>query len=77
MGDHPLLPPIQDTFSKGDAEAHASAIRRRFPALCKLLATLVTASPPKSQDPAYVSFFFVFFFFVFAVVVTNGGNPLK
>jgi len=60
MGDHPLLPPIQDTFSKGDAEGHASAIGRRFPALCKLLATLVTASPPKSQDAADVSFVLLF-----------------
>eukprot|EP00903_Cladosiphon_okamuranus_P006268 g6151.t1 len=49
MGDHPLLPPIQDTFNKGDAEAHVLAIGRRFPALCKLLATLVTASLPKAQ----------------------------
>lgn len=50
MGDHPLLPPIQDTFPRGDAEAQVLAVGRRFPALCKLLATLVTASPPKSQD---------------------------
>ncbi|CAM9707338.1 unnamed protein product [Scytosiphon promiscuus] len=50
MGEHPLLPPIQDTFNKGDAEAQVLAVGRRFPALCKLLATLVTASPPKSQD---------------------------
>ncbi|CAN0342786.1 unnamed protein product, partial [Ectocarpus sp. 12 AP-2014] len=51
MGEHPLLPPIQDTFNKGDVEAHVLSIGRRFPALCKLLATLVTASPPKSQEP--------------------------
>lgn len=50
MGDHPLLPPIQDTFPRGDVEAQVLAVARRFPALCKLLATLVTASPPKSQD---------------------------
>ncbi|CAN0345767.1 unnamed protein product, partial [Ectocarpus fasciculatus] len=34
-----------------DVEAHVLSIGRRFPALCKLLATLVTASPPKSQEP--------------------------
>lgn len=55
MGDHPLLPPIQHAYKKGDAEAQVLAIGRRFPALCKLLATLVTASPPKAQD-AEVSF---------------------
>lgn len=50
MGDHPLLPPLQDTFKPGDAEAHVRAVGRRFPALCKLLATLTTASPPKSYE---------------------------
>lgn len=50
MGEHPLLPPLEDTFPAGDAEAYVLAVGRRFPALCKLLATLVTASPSKTQE---------------------------
>lgn len=50
MEDHPLLPPIQDTFAKGDAESYVLAVSRRFPALCKLLATLIAASPPKARN---------------------------
>lgn len=50
MGEHPLLPPIHDTFNKGDPEAHVIALGRRFPALCKLLSTLLTIPPPKSND---------------------------
>lgn len=50
MGDHPLLPPIQETYPKGDGEAQVKAIGRRFPALCKLLATLVSATSPKTQE---------------------------
>lgn len=55
MGDHPLLPPVQDTFRPGDAEAHVRAVGRRFPALCKLLATLITASPPPKSHESDVS----------------------
>lgn len=60
MGEHPLLPPLQQTFEPGDAEAHVRAVGRRFPALCKLLATLITASPPKSHE-SDVSYFGCFF----------------
>ena len=59
MEEHPLLPAIHDTFAKGDPEAHVMALGRRFPALCKLLATLVTVSPPRSND-ANVSLYTIY-----------------
>lgn len=51
----PLLVPLKDLLGNGgeeddEEERYAQALGRRFPALCRLLAALVTTPVPKSQD---------------------------